>query len=89
MNTLGSVSSDILRSLQKDPVMDGEEKGEKPHCQAADLNDPGLPAGVHMGSMDNRQVTVQTDAGQEKDPTVEVNLRVQRKVKNIFANTMH
>lgn len=71
----------IPHRLQKDQVRDGEEEGENPHCHAADLNHPGLPAGVHLGSMDDRQVAVQTDAGQKKDPTVEVNLMGKKKKK--------
>lgn len=89
MNTLSFVPSVILHSLQKDPVRDGEDKGEKPHCEAADLNDPGIPAGVHLGSMDDRQVAVQTDTGQEKDPTVEVNLRVQRNQPKRSEKSLH
>lgn len=71
-NTLYSLSSDTLHSLQKDPVGDREDQREEPDCQAAHMNHPGLPAGVHLGRMDDGQVAVQTDAGQQEDPTVEV-----------------
>lgn len=79
MNALCFVSPYILQSLQKDPVRDGEEQGEEPHYHAADVDDPGVPAGVHLGGVDDGQVAVQTDAGQEEDPTVEVDLKEQKK----------
>ncbi len=41
--------------------------------------------------MDNGQVAVQADAGQEEDPTVEVDLRIQRIQSKIslFTNTAY
>lgn len=79
MNTLRFLSSFIRQSLQKDPVRDGEEHREEPHYQAANVNDQGVPAGVHLGGVDDGQVAVQTDAGQEEDPAVEVDLKEQKK----------
>lgn len=81
-NTLFCVSSVVIHSLQKHPVRDGEEQGEEPHCQAAALHHPWLLTGIHLGGMDDGQVAVQTDAGQQEDPTVEVNLGVRLGQRN-------
>lgn len=91
-NTLCSVvSPGILNSMGKDPVREGEQQREDPHRQAADVNHPGVPAGVHLGRVDDGQVAVQTDARQQEDPTVEVDLGVKinhRRVRNLFAATL-
>lgn len=39
-----------------------------------------------MGCMDNRQVPVQTDAAQEKNPTVEVDLKVEEAYSTLYLN---
>ena len=76
------VSSVILHSLQEDPVRDGEDQGEAPHSKAAGVNHPWLSTGVHLCGVNDGQVAVHTDAGQQKDPTVEVELR-EKKSANI------
>ena len=75
MNALYSVPHPLAgHGPQEDPVRDGEEQGEEPHGQAAGLHHPGLPAGVHVCSVDDGEVAVQADAGQQEDPAVEVDL---------------
>ncbi|KAF3839319.1 hypothetical protein F7725_018036 [Dissostichus mawsoni] len=65
-NTLCSVASPvILNSIVKDPVREREQQREDPHRQAADVNHPGVPAGVHLGRVDDgqRQCQQQQDVG--------------------------
>lgn len=38
------------------------------------MGKPGLCRGVQLGGVDDGQVAIQTDANQQKDPAVEVDL---------------
>lgn len=84
VDTLLFVSSGVPHRLQEVPVGDGEEDGEKPHGQAAGLHHPGLPARVHLDRVDHGQVAVQTDAGQQEDATVKVDLRRVRENQTVI-----
>lgn len=69
------VASHVLQGLQEDPIGDGEQQGEKPHSKAADVNHPGVPAGVHLGGVDDGHVAVQADADQQENAAVKIDLR--------------
>lgn len=63
-----------MDGIQEDPVRDGEQYGDEPHRAAARLDDPRGSAREHRRGMNNGQIAVQADAGQQEDATVEVYL---------------
>lgn len=52
-SALYTVPSVVFQGLKEDPVRDGKQRGKNPHPQAADVNHPRVPAGVHLGGVDD------------------------------------
>ena len=77
IHALCLIPSGIERNCKVQPVGNGEQDADEPHGQAADLHHPRILPGVHLHRVNDGHVAVDTDAGQEKDPTVEVDLYTQ------------
>lgn len=81
VNTLCSFMFYRFCSHQINPVGDGEEQGYDPDQQADDMSKFVVSAREQLHRMYEGQVAIQTDANQQKDPTVKVYLKEREKFK--------
>lgn len=82
MNTRCFVLRWVFPGHHEKPVRDGEDQGDEPDQQAADVSEPRSLLGVQLGGVNDGQVAIQNDAKEQKDPTVEVDLgKIKGKLK--------